>query len=126
MAEDKQEKDVVELQSVNWVRGLLGDVSGKIATPIFQEIILGNRYKTGVCIEDNIGAGILEPSVGIVFAYDSNDISKYLIYAYIRKHREYANRVMIAANGISLGAQNDQGTSNVIGGDTQICFYIRN
>ncbi|MCM0342537.1 hypothetical protein J8K86_12165 [Bacteroides fragilis] len=126
MAEDRQEKDMVELQSVNWIRGLLGDVSGKISAPIFQEMILGNRYRTGIYIEDNIGAGILEPSVGIVFAYDSNDISKYLIYAYIRKQREYANRILIAANGISLGAQNDQGTSNVIGGDTQICFYIRN
>lgn len=126
MAEDKQESELKELQSFDWIRVLLGNVSGKISNSLFQEIILGSRYKTGVNIEDNIGASILEPSVGIVFAYDSNDFSKYLIYAYIRKHREYANRIIIAANGISLGAQNDQGTSNVIGGDTQFCFYIRN
>ena len=66
----------------------------------------------------------MKPNVGIVFAYDSTNTSKYLIYAYIRNDGELANRIVLASNGISLGIQNEVGTSLITGGDTQICIYI--
>lgn len=102
-----------------------GSSQGKIKKSDLLSLILGTREKFGIKISTNGGASLLEPNVGFVFAYDSTDISKYLLYAYIRNRDEMANRIKIASNGIDLKEQNRQGTSVITGGDTQICIYIK-
>lgn len=97
----------------------------KIKKSDLLSLILGTREKFGIKISTNSGSSLLEPNVGLVFAYDSTDISKYLLYAYIRNSGEVANRIKIASNGIDLKEQNNQGTSVITSGDTQICIYIK-
>lgn len=102
-----------------------GSSQGKIKKSDLLSLILGTREKFGIKISTNGGSSLLEPNVGLVFAYDSTDISKYLLYAYIRNSGEVANRIKIASNGIDLKEQNSQGTSVITSGDTQICIYIK-
>lgn len=97
----------------------------KIKKSDLLSLILGTREKFGIKISTNSGSSLLAPNVGLVFAYDSTDISKYLLYAYIRNSGEVANRIKIASNGIDLKEQNNQGTSVITSGDTQICIYIK-
>ena len=97
----------------------------KIKKSDLLSLILGTREKFGIKISTNSGSSLLEPNVGLVFAYDSTDISKYLLYAYIRNSGEVANRIKIASNGIDLKEQNNQGSSVITSGDTQICIYIK-
>lgn len=114
------------LTDVAYVYGEASDSSqGKIKKSDLLSLILGTREKFGIKISTNGGASLLEPNVGFVFAYDSTDISKYLLYAYIRNSGEVANRIKIASNGIDLKEQNSQGTSVITSGDTQICIYIK-
>ena len=87
--------------------------------------LLGTLSYLGVNKTDGGGAGILSAGVGIVFAESTSDASKYLIYAYIRKNGENATRIQLAANGLSLGIQNNQGSSVVTGADKQTCIYIK-
>lgn len=86
--------------------------------------LLGILSRIGVKETNGSGQGILLSGVGIVFAESTSDASKYLIYAYIRKIGENATRIQLAANGLSLGVQNNQGTSVVNGADKQTCIYI--
>lgn len=102
-----------------------GSSQGKIKKSDLLSLILGTREKFGIKISTNSGSLLLEPNVGLVFAYDSTDISKYLLYAYIRNSGEVANRIKIASNGIDFKEQNNQGTSVITSGDTQICIYIK-
>lgn len=114
------------LTDVTYVYGEASDSSqGKIKKSDLLSLILGTREKFGIKISTNSGSSLLEPNVGLVFAYDSTDISKYLLYAYIRNSGEVANRIKIASNGIDLKEQNNQGTSVITSGDTQICIYIK-
>ena len=70
------------------------------------------------------GASLLNRvGVGIVFAYSSEDSSKYLIYGFIRKESVAPTRFTIVGN-LSLGAVNSLGTSVVTGADTQIALYL--
>lgn len=85
--------------------------------------LLGILSRIGVKETDGSGPGILLSGVGIVFAESTSDASKYLIYAYIRKIG-IATRIQLAANGLSLGVQNNQGSSVVNGADKQTCIYI--
>lgn len=102
-----------------------GNSQGKIKKSDLISLLLNTREKFGILISNKSGSGLLKPNVGFVFAYDSTDTSKYLLYAYIRNSGEVANRIKIASNGIDLGEQNDQGTSVITSGDTQICIYIK-
>ena len=97
----------------------------KIKKSDLISLILETREKLGIKISTNGGASLLVPNVGFVFAYDSTDTSKYLLYAYIRNNGETAYRIKIASNGIDLSDPNYMGTSVVTGGDTQICIYVR-
>lgn len=114
------------LTDVAYVYGEASDSSqGKIGKSDLMSLLLGIREKLGIKISTNGGASLLVPNVGFVFAYDSTDTSKYLLYAYIRNNGETAYRIKIASNGIDLSDQNYMGTSVVTGGDTQICIYVR-
>lgn len=114
------------LTDVAYVYGEASDSSqGKIKKSDLISLILGTIEKLGIKISTKGGASLLEPNVGLVFAYDSTDTSKYLLYAYIRNSGKVANRIKIASNGIDLGEQNVQGTSVITSGDTQICIYIK-
>lgn len=114
------------LTDVAYVYGEASDSSqGKIEKSDLISLILNTREKFGILISNKLGSGLLKPNVGLVFAYDSTDTSKYLLYAYIRNSGEVANRIKIASNGIDLKDQNDQGTSVITSGDTQICIYIK-
>lgn len=112
------------LTDVDYVYVEKGNSQGKIGKSDLISLLLGIREKLGIKISNENGPTLLKPNVGIVFAYDSTNTSKYLIYAYIRNDGELANRIVLASNGISLGIQNEVGTSLITGGDTQICIYI--
>ena len=121
---DKRENEMKELLSVDYVRGLLGNNSGKISFGLLKKNLLLKLSSVGIKKEDGGGAGICMPNVGIIFAYNSNNPTQYIVYMYIRNIGDFAIRIPLTSNELTLGAQNNQGTSVVNGADTQICLYI--
>ena len=96
----------------------------KIKKSDLISLILGSLANIKVNKSDGSGAGILQPNVGIVFAYNSNNPTQYIIYMYIKSTGEIAVRIPLVSNELTLGGKNNQGTSVVNGADTQICLYI--
>ena len=121
---DKRENEMKELLSVDYVRGLLGNNSGKISFELLKKNLLLNLSSIGIKKENGDGSGICMPSVGIIFAFNSSNHTQYIVYMYIRNIGELAIRIPLASNELTLGAQNNQGTSVINGADTQICLYI--
>ena len=84
------------LTDVAYVYGEASDSSqGKIGKSDLISLLLGIREKLGIKISNENGPTLLKPNVGIVFAYDSTNTSKYLIYAYIRNDGELANIIPV-------------------------------
>ena len=76
---------------------------------------------------DADGAGLYySPIVGFVLAVDLDSTDNYIVYAFFKKNADkgYANRVVLASKGLSLGVSNDQGTSVVNGGTNVQQFMI--
>ena len=96
----------------------------KIKKSDLVSLILGSLSNIKVSKSNGDGPGLLQPNVGIVFAYNSNNPTQYVIYMYIRSTGETAVRIPLASNELTLGVQNNQGSSIVNGADTQICLYI--
>lgn len=123
---DKKMNEFTPATDANYIYGELAD-GNQIKLPLSDLLssILGSREKIDIRVRDGGGASLLDPNAGIVFAYDSTNSDNYLFYGYLRKDSaSYATRFVISSNGVTLGAQNNMGTSVAIGADTQICLCI--
>ena len=72
---------------------------------------------------------LLSRYTGLVFAFDMDDYSKYIIYGFFKNYINpgesgAAKTVVIASNGLSLGAGNNQGTQVINGGTNVRQFMI--
>lgn len=80
------------------------------------------------------GANILSSRyTGLVFALDMDDFEKYLLYGFIKNYTgngsdygisKAAKTIVLAANGLSLGATNVMGTQVINGGTNVQQFMI--
>lgn len=82
-------------------------------------------------ITDGNGALIMsEPNVGLIFAVDLDNVSNYILYAFLKvkpgeqEEGDLINRVVISSNTLSLGTYYKGGTSVVNGGTNVKQFMI--
>lgn len=97
---------------------------GKMNKGDLRSLFLGDLENIKISFGDNSGVGLLAPEIGLVFGYNSNNSTDYILYLYRRRIGELATRVILSSNNIELGNQNNQGTSVIIGGDKQIVLCI--
>ena len=135
-ASDAFENQLTEQADFQWVRTLASDGSStrvskdNLATVVGErlntsriELILSKKSTGG---GDNILAGVY---TGIVFAFDQDDFSKYIIYGFFKDYQNSgddkgpARVTVIASNGLSLGPSNNVGTQ-VISGGTNVVQYM--
>lgn len=112
----------------NTIQQILGLDSGKepkyIAIESLKKQILDNITRLKITVSDGDGAYILGTGVGIVIGYDSSSIDRCIIFFYVRTENGNPIRIVLASNGVTLGAANNLGTSVLNGADTQVCLHI--
>ena len=70
-------------------------------------------------------AGILSGyDSGIVFCQDLNDRTKFIIYAFNFKYGSVPTRTLLSNNTLTLGVENQYGTSNIDNGSGNYIFHI--
>lgn len=122
---DTRMNDFTPATDADYIYVELDDGSqGKMKKDDLRSLILGNLGNIKVSRGDGDGAGLLAPEIGLVFGYNSNNSTDYILYLYRRRSGEEATRVILSSKNIGLGGQNEQGTSVIIGGDKQIVLCI--